>query len=317
VVDGRAASAARPAPRSGYLARRQAIEFYICISPWLIGFLVFTLGPLVGSLWLSLHEWDLISAPEWRGLSNYWDLLTVDPLFWQSLRVTAIYVVSVVIIHNVLALLVALLLNNRFLPGRNVMRTVFYVPSVTSGVAIALLWQWIYNPDFGLINVVLWDWFKIKGPMWIYSAEWALPSLIFMASWSIGTGMVLYLAGLQGVPEELRESAMIDGAGSLAVFRHVTLPMLSPVIFFNVVIQVIGSFQVFTSAFVMTNGGPGNATLFYVLQLFNRAFVEYKMGSASAMAWILFVILLAFTYFQFRVSQRAVYYEGEAEGRNR
>jgi multiple sugar transport system permease protein len=210
----------------------------------------------------------------------------------------------------------ALLLNQR-VPLIPFFRTVYYLPSVTAGVAVSILWLWIFNPEFGLVNYAL-SFLGIQGPGWLSSKEWAKPALILMSAWTFGEAMVILLAGLQGVPEHLYEAAKIDGANPLQEFRHVTLPMLSPVMFFVLIVSIINSFQVFTQVYVMTKGGPADATLMYVLQMYLKAFSDLKMGYTSAMAWILFVIVLALTLLQFRFARRWVYYEGETrpgEGR--
>jgi len=235
-----------------------------------------------------------------------------DPLFWQSLKVTAIYSFVSVPMGLGLGLAVAILMNQK-VRGIAAFRTIYYLPAVVSGVAVALLWMWIFDPSYGLGNVVLRS-IGLPGSQWLTSPTTSLLSLILMSFWGIGGGMVIYLAGLQSVPQHLYEAADLDGAGVLQKFRHVTIPMLTPVIFYNLIMGIIGSFQVFTQAFVMTNGGPVNSTLFYVLYLFRQAFNYYHMGYASAMAWILFAIILALTLIVFKSSALWVYYEGEKRG---
>jgi multiple sugar transport system permease protein len=230
-------------------------------------------------------------------------------LFWKSLTNTAVYALFAVPLGLTGSLLIALLLNQKT-RGIAFFRTAFYLPSLVPAVASALVWQWVFHPDNGLLNYGL-AFLGIKGPQWLQDPKTALGSLILMSLWGVGgSRMIIFLAGLQGVSDELYEAASLDGARGWTSFRHVTLPMLSPTIFFNLVLGVIGSFQVFTSAYVMTNGGPNNATLMYVLYLYNNAFRYFKLGKASAMAWILFVILLGFTVVQFRSASRWVYYEG-------
>lgn len=283
---------------------------YVFIAPWLVGFLVFTAGPMLGSLYLSFCKYDLHTL-EWVGTKNYQVLMTRDPLYWQSLVNTAIYVLFSVPLGLTGSLLLALLLNQA-VRGIAVFRTLFYLPSLVPAVASALLWAWIFHPDAGLLNYGL-SLIGIEGPKWLQDPQTALASLILMSLWGIGgSRMIIFLAGLQGISDELYEAAALDGARGWTSFRHITLPMLSPTIFFNLVLGIIGSFQVFTSAYVLTNGGPNNATLMYVLYLYNNAFRFFKMGKASAMAWILFVILLVFTTIQFRNASKWVYYEGEA-----
>jgi multiple sugar transport system permease protein len=297
-------------------AARERLEFYLAVSPWLLGFLGFTGGPILASFYFSFTEWNVLSPPKWVGLSNYVELLTIDPIFWVALYNTAFYTVGHVPLTFAVALAAALLVNQK-VPLIPFFRTVYYLPTVTAGVAVSILWLWIFNPEFGLVNYAL-GLVGIQGPGWLFSKEWAKPALIFMSAWGFGEAMVILLAGLQGVPEQLYEAAKIDGANPLQEFRNVTLPMLSPVIFFVLIVSIINSFQVFTNVWVMTRGGPADATLMYVLQMYLKAFSDLKMGYTSAMAWILFVIVLALTLLQFRFARRWVYYEGETrpgEGR--
>lgn len=263
---------------------------------------------MLASLAISFCKYDLFSPPKFIGLGNYTELAR-DPLFWQSLKVTMIYSLVSVPIGLSLGLAVALLMNQK-IRGIAVFRTIYYLPAVVSGVAVALLWIWIFDPSYGLGNVVLRA-FGIPPVGWLSDPKTSLLSLILMSFWGVGGGMVIYLAGLQSVPQHLYEAASLDGANVLAKFRHVTIPMLTPVIFYNLIMGIIGSFQVFTQAFVMTNGGPVNSTLFYVLYLFRQAFNYYHMGYASAMAWVLFVVILVLTMLVFKSSAAWVYYEGE------
>lgn len=288
--------------------RRYGNWGYVFILPWLVGFLLFTAGPMLASLYLSFCKYDLHTLT-WVGARNYEVLLRQDPLFWKSLTNTALYVLFSVPLGLTGSLAIALLLNQK-VKGLAFFRTAFYLPSLVPAVASALVWQWIFHPDAGLLNYGL-SMLGIKGPQWLQDPKTALPSLILMSLWGIGgSRMVIFLAGLQGISDELYEAASLDGAKGWAAFRHVTLPMLSPTLFFNLVLGIIGSFQVFTSAYVMTSGGPNNATLMYVLYLYNNAFRYFKLGKASAMAWVLFVILLIFTLVQFRSASKWVYYEG-------
>lgn len=288
---------------------RQALEGYSFIAPWLIGFVVFTAIPMAASLYYSLTDWDIISPPRFIGLGNYLSLFFDDALFWQSLRVTGIYTLFSVPLRIALALLAAVLLARPIL-GNGLFRTILYTPEIVAGVALALLWSWLFNPEYGLINASL-RIIGIDGPGWIYSSQWSLPALILMSSWKIGGNMVIYLAALQSIPKELYEAAELDGAGVLAKFRRITLPMLSPAIFFTLVLGAITSLQVFTEAYIMTRGGPGNSTMFYALYLYFAAFEFREMGYASAMAWILFVITLLLTLLIFGTVRRWVYYEGD------
>ena len=286
----------------------KSLEGYVYISPWLIGFLTFTAFPLLSSICISLTEWNLFSAPEFVGFANYSKLFS-DPLFWQALKVTAKYVFTSVPLRLIIGFTLALLLNNN-IPGMGVYRTIFYLPTVTSGVAVSLLWLWIFNPEYGILNVILQK-FGIIGPAWLMSETWALPAIIIMSLWSVGGSMIIYLAGLQNIPSQLYEAVDIDGGGWLAKVWNVTLPMMTPIVFYNLVMGIIGSFQVFTDAYVMSNGGPHNATLFYVLYLYRNAFQYFEMGYASALAWVLFAIILGFTLLIFKSSPMWVYYEGE------
>jgi multiple sugar transport system permease protein len=297
------------ASRSYSLAHRETLAFYLLISPWLIGLLLFVLGPMAASLVFSFTRWDLLSPARFVGLQNYEKMFTRDPLFWQSLKVTTIYTAVYVPMELAGGLVLALLLNQklRFL---GIFRTIYYLPSVLPGVAFVVLWMWILHPDVGLINTLL-SFIGIQGPRWLADPDWALPALLMMSLWGLGRSMVIYLASLQGIPRHLYEAAAIDGAGRWHSFYKITLPMLTPTIFFNLVLSIISTFQTFTSAFVATDGGPLDSTLFYVLYLFRQAFQYFNMGYASALAWALFVIILALTLLIVRSSGRWVYYEGE------
>jgi multiple sugar transport system permease protein len=292
--------------------RREAIEGFLYITPWIIGFLIFTLGPMVASLYLSFTRYNILRPPIFVGLENYIFVFTRDRLFYESLWRTTFYALATVVIGVAGSLLLALLLNQRLL-GTSFWRTFFFLPSLTPIVASALLWGWIFHPQLGLLNSSLAR-VGILGPGWLSSVEWAIPALIIMALWGgLGGGrMIIFLAGLQGVPQELYEAASIDGANVWTRFRHVTLPMITPTIFFNLVLGVIASFSVFTVAYVATQGGPARATYFYVYHIFSRGFQDFDMGYASALAWIFFLILLIFTAVQFRLQRHWVYYESES-----
>lgn len=297
---------------------------YAFIAPWLIGFAVFTFGPMVLSLLLSFTKWSAIvpvGQAEFVGAANFNQLFFNDPAFYQSLKVTAYFVIVAVPVGQVAALVVALLMNQR-LAGITIFRTIYFVPSVVSGAALAVLWLQIYNNDYGIMNTVLrWvlepiglsppNWFGVNTATKTNDAAiWAVPAFVIMGLWGVGAGMIIYLAGLKGIPQSLYEAATVDGAGPWRKLTSVTLPMLSPLIFYNLVMGIIGSFQVFTQAYIMTGAGPDNATLFYVLQLYRQAFEFHNMGYASAMAWILFVICLLLTVLVFRGSRGLVHYEG-------
>ena len=290
------------------LARREAITFYILISPWFLGFLVFLAYPMLRSLYLSFTSYNLLSAPEWVGLRNF-DRIFSDAKFWQSLKVTLIYALGSVPGGTIIALALAMVLAQK-LRGVNLLRTMFFIPSILGSVAVAVLWWFIFRPEGGLLNLAL-GIFGIQGPDWLLSEQWALPAMIIMSWWSVGGQIVIYLAGLKGIPVNLYESAEIDGANEWHKFRFVTLPMLSPTIFFNVVLAIIGALQVFEAGFILTRGGPNDATLFYMINLYDRAFQMAQMGYASALAWILFLIIMAITLLVVRSSTAWVYYESE------
>ncbi|MHB0876823.1 MAG: carbohydrate ABC transporter permease [Anaerolineae bacterium] len=293
-------------------ASREAIWAYALVSPWVIGFVVLTVGPMLASLVFSFAQYDVVSPFVWRGAGNYREILTSDPLFWQSLKVTFTYAVMALPAGLAAGLAVALLLNLS-VPGLSVWRAIYYLPSVMAGVAVAVLWQYVLNPRFGVLNWAL-GLVGIRGAGWLSSPRWALPSLAIMSLWGAGGGMILYLSALQSVPTALYDAAKVDGANAWHRLWYVTLPMISPVIFFNLVMGTIGTFQYFTNAYVMTQGGPSNSTLFYNLYLYNNAFRYFRMGYASALAWILFLIILLFTLLIFRGSSAWVYYEGQLRG---
>lgn len=298
-------------PRFFHLTQRQQdiITAYLCLAPWLIGILAFVVGPMLFSFGLSFFESDLLTRNYFVGTKNYQELLS-DPLFWQSLKVTFLYAFTSVPLGAAVSLLIALLLNQK-IAGLGVWRTIYYLPTVISGVAASLVWLQIFNPRAGLINNVLGT-LGITGPNWLFDSNWALPAIILLSVWSVGSNVLLFLAGLQGIPTHLYEAALIDGANAWQRFWSVTLPMLSPTILFSVTISLIGAFQLFTQVLIMTKGGPNNATLSMVLYLYNKAFGQVRFGYASAVAWVLFAIIVAFTLLFQRWSQRWVYYEGEA-----
>lgn len=288
--------------------RREALQFYLTISPWLIGLLLFTAGPVVISLFTSFTEWDLISEPAWAGLGQYEKMLG-DERFWQALRVTSIYTFAYVPLDLAGGLGLALLVRPK-IAGMRFFRTVFYLPTVFSGVAFVVVWVWMLNPRGGLVNVLLGA-LGLEGPRWLLDPAWALPALILMSFWGWGRSMVLFLGGLQTIPNELYEAAAIDGAGRGRAFWAITLPLLTPTLFFNLILSVISTFQTFTSAFVATNGGPLDATLFLVLYIYRQAFQYFNMGYASALAWVLFVVILVITLLLFRSQRFWVFYLGE------
>jgi multiple sugar transport system permease protein len=297
------------------LRTREALAGYLFLLPWIIGLTCFVAGPMLASAYLSFTKYDIVNTPEWLGLKNFTDIFTRDRLFWPSMLLTFKYALIVVPFSLIGSLLAALALNQG-LRGNAWYRTMFFLPHLTPIVAAAVLWGWLFNPDVGPINHMI---RTITGsenaPGWFRDPDWAFTGLIIMAMWGAigGNTMIIFLAGLQGVPQELYEAAAIDGAGAWAKFRNVTLPMLTPTIFFNMVLGIIAALKVFAAAFVATQGGPAYATWFYSLHIYTRAFKYFEMGYASALAWIFFFIMFAFTYIQFRASKRWVYYAGEVD----
>jgi len=292
---------------------REAFAFYLYTAPWLIGFLGFTAGPFIASFVLSLSKWDMTGTPIFIGLQNYAKIFGQDHLFRKALYNTAYFVAFNVPLHQMICLGLALLLNQK-LRGIAVYRTIFYLPSVTAGVATAYLWAYLFSVNNGLFNATL-AMIGVQGPRWFLDPHWSKPALIIMSLWGGGSTMIIYLAGLQGIPIHLYEAAEVDGANVLDKFWHVTIPMLTPTIFYNVVMGFIGAFNVFTSAFVITEGGPVNSTLFYMLYLYRQAFYDFSMGYASALAWVLFLIVMALTVIQLLTSRRWVYYEYRQQGK--
>jgi multiple sugar transport system permease protein len=288
------------------MARGEAIRGYLFIAPAVLGFLIWVAGPMIFSAWLSLTEWDLLRPPEFVGLSNYQAMLQ-DRLFWQALGVTAYFTLVSVPLFQALAFAIALLMNVK-VRGIALFRTVYYLPSIVPVVANAMLWAWVFNSDFGLLNAGLRA-LGLPKVLWLQDPRWAMPALITMSLWGVGGAMLIYLAGLQGVPQQLYEAAEIDGANHWQQFVHVTVPMVSPVLFFNLLMGLIGALQTFTQGYIITNGGPQNSTLFYALYLYRRAFTDFRMGYAAALAWVLFAIVLALSVLVFRYLGRQVYYE--------
>jgi len=294
--------------------RGETVLAWAMVSPWLAGFLFLTAFPMVASLVLSFMDWDMLSAPEWVGLANYEKLFFTDPLALHSLKITIIFSLVSIPLNIVFGLAIAMLLNTN-IRGLSVFRTVYYLPAILSGVAVAILWQWIFSTEFGLLNTAL-RLFGVEGPAWLGSKIWVIPAFVVMRLWSVGGGMVIYLAGLQAIPTDLYEAAEIDGANWWQRILRITLPMLSPTIFFQLITGVIFSMQIFTEAFIMTNGGPANASLFYMLYLYRQAFQFFKMGYASALAWVLFVAILLLTIILFATAKFWVYYEAESDEEN-
>ncbi|MDM5197799.1 sugar ABC transporter permease [Fictibacillus enclensis] len=296
------------------LRKREELSGFLFISPWLIGFVALTVGPLLFSLYVSFTNYNITSKMDFVGTQNYHNMFFNDELFWTSLWNTLYFVAFSVPLTTAGAILLAVLLNQK-IPGIKVFRTIYYLPAVLSGVAVYLLWMQLLSPSTGLVNTAL-SWFGIKGPAWLFDPEWTKPALIVMKMWSVGGGMLLYLASLQGVSKAMYEAADIDGASAFRKFFHITLPMITPVIFFDIVTSLIGGFQIFQEAYVMTengDGGPVNSLLFYNLHMWNKAFEVFDMGYASAMAWFLFVIVLVLTVINLKFGKHWVHYGGGDE----
>ncbi|MFK7603977.1 carbohydrate ABC transporter permease [Deinococcus sp. SM5_A1] len=291
------------------MARGETRSAWLFLAPSLLLFAVFVLLPVLAALGISFSKWDLFTDPHWAGLDNYRQLLFEDKLFHKVLRNTFVYVIGTVPVQMIIAFFVALLLN-RGVWGQNALRVIYFLPVVSSTVAVALIWSWIFNSNFGVLNALLSAVGVEDLPGWLNSSKYALPALIIVAIWQgLGYSMVLFLAGLQGIPREAYEAAEIDGAVGWKKHRFITLPLLSPTTFFVAIVSLIGSFQVFDLAFVMTQGGPANATNTIVYYVYQNAFQFYRMGYASAAAMILFAIILAFTLVQYRLQNRWVHYD--------
>lgn len=293
------------------MAREDRMTFWCFLSPWIIGFILFGAGPIIASILLSFTDYSLFKAPHWVGLANY-RALRHDPLIWKSLWNTLFYVAFAVPLGTAGSCLLAVLLNQK-VRGIAIWRTIFYLPTIVSGVAMGVLWRWIFHPEVGLINTLLaplLKLFNIDNPQWLLDPLLAKPAYVFMSLWGIGGGMIIFLAALQGIPKHLYEAAEIDGAGPIRQFFNITVPMLSPIILFSLTMGTIGSFQIFAQAYVMSGRGPDNSTLFYVMYLFDQAFRYFRMGYGAAMAWVLFAIVLAITVIKFTLAKRWVYYEG-------
>lgn len=303
-------------PRARWWQRREeSLAGVLAISPWLIGFVIFTAGPILASLYFSFNSYDLARFPprpaQWVGLANYRQILTSDDLFRTGLVNSLVYTALYVPLHVITALAIALLLN-KAARLQGVFRTIFYLPSITPAVATALLWVWILNPNDGLVNRFL-RFVHLPAPGWTVDPFWTKPAIVIQSLWGLGAAMIIFLAGLKGIPTSLYEAAALDGATGWQRFRHVTLPMLSPVTFFVATISLISSLQVFTQGYVMfdKDGGPANSALFYIMYLFKRAFGQFQMGYASALAWLLFLVIALLTAIQFYASKRWVHYEAE------
>jgi multiple sugar transport system permease protein len=291
------------------MRQRRNLAGYLFISPVILGYLFWVAGPMLVAIWLSLTEWDMLRPATFVGLSNYQQML-YDDLFWKSLSVTFYFTLVSVPLSLAFSFALALLVNVN-VRGIAIFRMLFYLPSIVPLVVSAVLWLWIFNSELGLLNALFHS-VGLPKVLWLQDSNWAMPALIIMSMWTVGGGMVIFLAGLQGIPVHLYEAAEIDGANYWQRFWNVTIPMMSPVIFFNLVIGLIAALQNFVPGYLMTQGGPQNSTLFYGLYIFRSAFRDFKMGYAAALSWVLFAIVLVLSVFVFRYLGRLVYYE---EGR--
>lgn len=287
---------------------REALNFYAFLAPWILGFLAFTAIPIIASFVLGFTRYNAIQPPDFVGLRNF-AFLFDDQIFWKSLRVTLSYTVLFVPLQLICSLLLALLLNLR-VPTMRTIRTVYYLPSILPTVVTGLVWIWLFNADFGLINFFLFKVFGVRGPNWLGSERWVMSAVVISGLWALGGGVIIFLAALQSVPEELYEAAELDGANIIGRFWHVTVPMISPVILYNLMIAMILALQVFTRIWVLTQGGPNYGSYFYNLYVYENAFSFFKLGLASAQAWILFVLILLLTVAALRTSGRWVHYSG-------
>jgi multiple sugar transport system permease protein len=295
------------------LKSKENLIGYVFISPWLIGFILLDIGPMIMSFIFSFTSYDCFSSLKFIGFNNYISMVTNDSLFKNALLVTFKYVLFYVPLRVVVALTIAMLLNQQ-IRGMSFYRTIYYIPSILGGgVAVSVMWKMILSKD-GAINALL-GMLGLEGPNWLADPNTALFSMVIMSCWAFGSSMVIFLAGLKGIPKELYEASSVDGASPVRQFFSITLPLLSPVIFFNIVMTLIDGFQVFTQAFIMTSGGPLNSTRFYVLYLYQNGFQYFRMGYASAMAWILFIIIMGFTLLIFKTSAFWVYYQSVEEGK--
>ncbi|MDE2819506.1 MAG: sugar ABC transporter permease [Chloroflexota bacterium] len=287
--------------------RRDAKTGYLALSPWMVGFVIFYAFPILATFYFSLTQWTLVDPPVWIGLDNYVRMFTRDPLFISSLKATTLFVALSLPLKLVLGLMLALLLNLK-IPGMNLFRTVFFIPAVISGVAVSLMWIWFLQPDTGVVNTLL-SYIGVRGPYWFWDLNWALPSVAIMSIWKVGGAAIIYLAGLQNIPAHLYEAAEIDGAGKWRRFWRITLPLLTPTLFFQLIIELIDAFKIFTEAFVITKGGPLKATYFFLYYFYEEAFRNFNMGYASALALFLLVVIMGCTVFVYRTSGRWVFYE--------
>ena len=289
--------------------RQNLLKGLAFLSPWIVGFVMFTLVPIILSAYYSVSDYSLLQPPLYRGLENYRTLFH-DPDFWKALRVTFAYAAVALPATMLIALALAMLLNVK-IAGLSIYRTIIFLPSLVPAVAGAMVWLWMFNTKLGLINNVLMKLGVSDPPGWLTTETWALPAIILMSFWGVGNTVVIYLAGLQDVPRELYEAADLDGANAWQKITNVTLPMLSPVIFFNLIMAIIGTLQNFAGPFIMTGGGPLKATYFYTIYLYENAFTYLKMGYASSQAWVQLVLVLILTAIAFWSSKKWVHYQGK------
>lgn len=287
-------------------ARRELLFGLLFALPWICGFLAFTAYPMASSLYYSFTSYHITGAPQWIGVANFQEMFTQDNLFWVSLWNSVVYTIVSVPLDVAVALILAVLLNVS-VPGRALFRTIFFLPTIVPTVVSAITWSLIFSTQDGILNDLL-SAVHLPQVPWLSSPDWAMRSLILMTTWGVGGTVIIFLAGLQDVPVHLYEAARLDGAGALRLFWHITVPLISPVILFNVVISLIGAFQTFAGPFIMTQGGPLNSTLLYAIQVYNNAFVDFRMGYASAEAWLMFVVIFGLTLLTLRLSRGVVHY---------
>jgi multiple sugar transport system permease protein len=296
--------------RTGYnRKRREAIAGYLFVAPVVLGFIIWVLIPMIATMTISFTNWPVFGDIHWIGLTNYINLFTTDPFFFQSVKVTTYFSVVSVVLRVVYCLLIALLLNQE-IRGKAIFRTIYYLPSIVPAVASSMIWTWAYSVDFGLFNSIL----KVVGlqpSRWISGPDTVIPSIILMDLWASSSTIIIFLAGLQGVPRELKEAVEVDGGNWWHKFWTVTVPHMTPFILFNTVLGIIGAFQTFTQSFIMTGGGPQNASLFLSLLIYRQAFLNGNMGLACAIAWLLFAMIAVITFIVFKTSGAWVFYYGE------
>lgn len=284
---------------------------YLFILPWIIGFIVFTAGPLVFSLIMSLFNWPVTKAPEFVGLENYTTMFTADPQFYKSLTITLKFAAVFVPLNLIIALALALLISQP-IKGAKVFRTIFYLPAVVSGVAVSIIWGWIFNSEYGILNYFL-KFLGIEGPKWLIDPKWAIIAIVVASAWGVGTMMLIFYTDIRSIPKDMYEAAAIDGASPLRQFFSITVPIITPTILFNTITSVISALQQLTLVLLLTGGGPLKSTYFYGLMVYNNAFKHHKLGYASANAWFMFIIILILTSLIFKSSSAWVFYESEVK----